>query len=137
MKKRDWETWDHAHPTAPSTPSKPSHLQHALRDLENLILILPPRCLHLDDIAAHPPEKRLADRRFIADLVINGVGFRGPHNHVGFRIIATAFFGHRHLRSDLHEPGASVMLLRDDSRILDFLLELQNPALDERLLVLR
>src|SRR3989344_6392443 len=106
-------------------------------DFQDLVLILPPRCLHIDRVPAHVPQERLANGRFIADLVLNRVCLRRSHDHVGLGLIPCPFLRHRHLGSDFHKLGTSIVLLGDDLRILDLLLKIEDAPLDEGLLILR
>src|ERR1035437_565612 len=77
------------------------------------------------------PEQRAPDRRLVGDLAVLGTRLGGADDREGLRAVE-ALDGHRRA-----ERGVVRARVLDDHRGLEHALERLDPALDERLLVLR
>src|SRR5207245_5566333 len=104
-------------------------------DVQDLVLERSARRGDLDDLALLAAHDRLADRRLVRELVRRGIGLGRADDAVLDGLVRVHV-----LQADLRADGDLAgldLLLRDDARGLQPLLENRDPGLEMGLLVLR
>src|SRR3990172_13379375 len=103
------------------------------RDLQNRILERPGRHADGDGLAPFATDQGMTDGGFVTDTILQRIGFGGSHNRV-LDLAPRPNVLQPNGRADRDGVGVAGVVV-DHSGAAQHLLDLQNPALDERLIV--